>query len=388
MRALSLSLSILVAVISIAIFREQVFELAITNYNKILENFRSYNRGNNINSIIDTTTSASVTTTTTTTATEPNSAFYNPSEQLVATNMSIPRAIRKVFLAVEQAEGAGARVRRSIGTPQLRNFSPFLMLDHFSIKPGAGFPDHPHRGQETITYLLSGGVDHEDFAGNAGTIEAGDLQFMTAGRGIMHAEMPRQNPDGSANVGLQLWVDLPAHLKACEPRYRDLRAKEIPQADIDGGKVHVKVISGQAAGVDSVKDLAYTPVWILDVEIKPGGKLAQPLPKGWNAFSYQLEGSAVFGFGDAKKTVQQYHNCVFESEGDVVNVEVPENASENARFVLIAGQVLDQKVVQYGPFVLNSPEEVRQALMDYQFHMNGFERAKDWHSEIGKSMVD
>lgn len=123
-------------------------------------------------------------------------------------NMSIPRTIRKAFLAIEQSEGAGARVRRSIGTPQLRNFSPFLMLDHFTIKPGAGFPDHPHRGQETITYLLKGAVDHEDFAGNAGTIDAGDLQFMTAGKGIMHAEMPRQNPDGSANVGMQLWVDL------------------------------------------------------------------------------------------------------------------------------------------------------------------------------------
>ncbi|KAI0112771.1 hypothetical protein F4776DRAFT_656803 [Hypoxylon sp. NC0597] len=301
--------------------------------------------------------------------------------------MSVPRAIRKVFLAVEQAEGAGARVRRSIGTPQLRNFSPFLMLDHFSIKPGAGFPDHPHRGQETITYLLKGGVDHEDFAGHAGTIEAGDLQFMTAGRGIMHAEMPRQNPDGSANVGLQLWVDLPANLKSCEPRYRDLKAHEIPSVDLDDGKVHIKVISGQAGGVDSVKDLAYTPVWILDVEMKPGGKLAQPLPKGWNAFAYQLEGSAVFGSGDSKQTVAQYHNCVFEPDGDVVLVEVPETAKENARFVLIAGQVLNQKVVQYGPFVLNTPEEVRQALIDYQFHMNGFERAKDWQSEIGKSMV-
>ncbi|KAI1780747.1 hypothetical protein F4818DRAFT_447075 [Hypoxylon cercidicola] len=302
--------------------------------------------------------------------------------------MSVPRAIRKVFLAVEQAEGAGARVRRSIGTPQLRNFSPFLMLDHFSIKPGAGFPDHPHRGQETITYLLTGGVDHEDFAGNAGTIEAGDLQFMTAGRGIMHAEMPRQNPDGSANVGLQLWVDLPKHLKACEPRYRDLKASEIPAADLDDGKVHIKVISGQAGGVDSVKDLAYTPVWVLDVTIKPGGKLAQPLPSGWNAFSYQLEGSAVFGSGSTKTTVAQYHNCVFEPEGDVVVVEVPEDAGESARFVLIAGQILNQKVVQYGPFVLSTPEEVRQAMIDYQFHMNGFERAKDWQSEIGKSMVN
>ena len=151
---------------------------------------------------------------------------------------------------------------------------------------------------------MSGAVDHEDFAGHAGTIEAGDLQFMTAGRGIMHAEMPRQNPDGSANVGLQLWVDLPAHLKKCEPRYRDLRAKEIPAVDVDD-RVHVKVISGQAAGVDSVKDLAYTPVWILDVTVKPGGAYAQPLPKGWNAFAYELEGTAFFGSGDARTKVEQ-----------------------------------------------------------------------------------
>ena len=240
--------------------------------------------------------------------------------------------------------------------------------------------------RSSVTYLLNGAVDHEDFAGNAGTIEAGDLQFMTAGRGIMHAEMPRQNPDGSANVGLQLWVDLPVHLKKCEPRYRDLRAKEIPAVDVDD-KVHVKVISGQAAGVDSVKDLAYTPVWILDVTVKPGGAYTQPLPKGWNAFAYQLEGTALFVSGDARSKVEQYHNCVFEREGDAISVEVPEDAAEPARFVLIAGQVLDQKVVQYGPFVLNTPEEVREALMDYQFHTNGFERAEGWQSEIGKSMA-
>ncbi|RYP80674.1 hypothetical protein DL769_002356 [Monosporascus sp. CRB-8-3] len=366
MRVLSLSISLLVAILSIVVYREQVFEFATSTFDILSSHFKEPTEG--------------------AAKPEEKSDFYNPADKLVTTNMSVPRAISKVFLAVEQAEGAGARVRRSIGTPQLRNFSPFLMLDHFSVKPGAGFPDHPHRGQETITYLLTGGVDHEDFAGNTGTIEAGDLQFMTAGRGIMHAEMPRQNPDGSANVGLQLWVDLPAHLKMCEPRYRDLRAKEIPNVDVDD-KVHVKVISGQSAGVDSVKDLAYTPVWILDIEIKPGGRFVQPLPQGWNAFSYQLEGTALFGSGEGQRRVEQYHNCVFEREGNVVNVEVPEDAAEKARFVLVAGQVLDQKVVQYGPFVLNSPEEVRAALMDYQFHMNGFERAKDWESEIGKSMV-
>lgn len=280
-------------------------------------------------------------------------------------DMSIPRAIRKAFLAISQSEGVGAQVRRSIGTPQLRNFSPFLMLDHFSVSPGAGFPDHPHRGQETITYLLQGAVDHEDFAGNKGTIETGDLQFMTAGRGIMHAEMPRQNPDGSANVGLQLWVDLPKHLKQTEPRYRDLRAKEIPVVDADGGKVRVKVISGQSHGVDSVKELAYTPVWLLDVEMQPGGKLAQNVPKGWNAFLYTLEGTTTFGggggAGGATQTVPQYHNVVFEQDGDTIVAEVDGSAKESSRFgqfyFLLSIQVLLEIIFRVAFFLLLTFDE-------------------------------
>lgn len=302
-------------------------------------------------------------------------------------NMSVPRAIRKAFLAIEQAEGAGARVRRSIGTPKLRNFSPFLMLDHFSIKPGAGFPDHPHRGQETITYLLKGAVDHEDFAGHKGTIETGDLQFMTAGKGIVHAEMPHQNPDGSENVGMQLWVDLPQKLKNCEPRYRDLRASEIPKVELDDGKVTIKVISGQSHGVDSVKELAYTPVWLLDVTMKPGSKLQQNLPVGWNAFAYTLDGTVTFGAGKDAQKIEKYHNTVFEQKGDCVVAEVDKDATEDANFILVAGLPLDQKIVQYGPFVVNSQEEVYQAMFDYQTFSNGFERAKDWESEIGKSML-
>ncbi|MCJ1314102.1 hypothetical protein MMC25_007782 [Agyrium rufum] len=301
--------------------------------------------------------------------------------------MTQPRNIRTSFLAIEQSEGAGARVRRSIGTPKLRNFSPFLMLDHFTVFPGAGFPDHPHRGQETITYLLQGAVDHEDFAGNAGTIEAGDLQFMTAGRGIMHAEMPRQNPDGSPNVGMQLWVDLPQKLKSCEPRYRDLRAKEIPTIAVDDDKVKVKIISGRSHGKDSVQELAYTPVWIFDIDITPGGKITQELPIGWNAFAYTLDGETVFGAGGNRTVAKQYHNVVFELKGDCVVAEVDGDAEKNGRFILVAGLPLDQKVVQYGPFVLSSQEEVYQAMLDYQSHSNGFERAAGWQSEIGKSMV-
>lgn len=272
---------------------------------------------------------------------------YSRKEIDLPETMSVARTIVKAFKAIEKAEGAGARVRRSVGTHQLQHFSPFLMLDHFTIGEGAGFPDHPHRfvpparpllhsqtsltktsGQETITYLLEGSVDHEDFAGNAGTIHAGDLQFMTAGRGIIHAEMPGKSVDGKPNVGLQLWVDLPKHLKFCEPRYRDLRASEVPVAKTDGDKVEIKVISGNSHGVDSVRDLAYTPVWILDVTMKPGAKLAQPLPKGWNAFVYTLKGSASF----VGKRVEAFHNVVFAQEGDGIDVAVDEAEKEDARF--------------------------------------------------------
>ena len=204
----------------------------------------------------------------------------------------------------------------------------------------------------------------------------------------MHAEMPRQNPDGSANVGMQLWVDLPEDLKACEPRYRDLRAKEIPTINIDDDKVKVKIISGRSHGTDSVKDLAYTPVWLFDITIKPGGRIDQEIPAGWNAFAYTLSGSTTFGVGKDETTVGQYHNVVFEKKGDSVHAAVSADAKENGQFILVAGLPLDQEVVQYGPFVTTSHDAVYQALMDFQTHTNGFERAKGWQSEIGKTMID
>ncbi|KAK4667078.1 RNA pol II transcription cofactor [Podospora pseudopauciseta] len=314
-----------------------------------------------------------------------------PAQLATMSRITLPRRILKTLLAKQQSEGAGATVRRSIGTPSLRSLNPFLMLDHFSVSPGAGFPDHPHRGQETITYLLTGGMDHEDFAGNRGTLNPGDLQFMTAGKGIMHAEMPRQNPDGSPNIGLQLWVDLPKELKYCEPRYRDLKAEEIPTVITEDGKVKIKVISGKSYGVESLKDLAYTPVVFYDVEVQPGGKIEQEVPQGWQGFAYILEGADIT-FSDGpqeEKKVSQWHNVVFGNgkEEDGVVARVEETETKPGRFVLVAGQMMDQPVVQYGPFVLNSQEEVYQAFVDYQSHTNGFERAKGWRSEIGKSMV-
>ena len=207
---------------------------------------------------------------------------------------------------------------------------------------------------------------------------------MTAGKGIVHAEMPKPDAEGK-NEGMQLWVDLPKHLKYCEPRYRDLRDNEIPRVELDNGKVQIKVISGQSHGVDSPKELAYTPVWYLDVTMKPGAKLQQPLPANWTAFAYTMAGDVKFG--KDKKVVEQYSNVVFEQKGDGIVAEVADDATEDSKFILVAGMPLDQPIVQYGPFVLNSQEEVYQAFSDFQSHENGFERAKNWQSEIGKNFA-
>src|SRR5579862_4614426 len=221
------------------------------------------------------------------------------------TNMSFTsRSVQKVVKAIEQAEGVGARVRRTIGTRNLRNLPPFLMLDHFSVPYGAGFPDHPHRGQETVTYMLDGAFEHEDFVGHAGRIETGDLQWMTAGKGIMHSEMPVKRDDGKPNVGLQLWVDLPEKFKLTDPRYQELRDKDIPRAH-PSPEVEIKVISGDSFGVKSpVQTLV--GVWYLDVRMQPGGKVEQPLPANWTAFMYTLTGTPTIN----GKTVDPFHTVV------------------------------------------------------------------------------
>lgn len=291
----------------------------------------------------------------------------------------VPRAIYKSFLAVEQSEGVGARVRRSIGTLNVRNFTPFLMLDHLT-KAGGGFPDHPHRGQETVTYVLKGAVDHEDFTGSKGTIHAGDLQFMTAGKGIVHAEMFNQEVKETPEI-MQLWVDLPAELKECEPRYRDLKAEEIPVAK-PNDKVEVKVIAGESYGVKSVQDLAYTPMCMYDYKVQPGGVVRQEVPEGWNTFLYVLHG----GINVNGKKIDQFNTVLFKPAGDGVEFAVPEDGSET-RVVLYGGQILDQEIVQHGPFVETSRDRIVKAFMDYQTGQNGFERASNWSSEIGKRKI-
>lgn len=303
------------------------------------------------------------------------------------------RSIAKIVTANEQAEGAGARVRRSIGIMNQRNFDPFLMFDHFSSAGTNGFPEHPHRGQETITLVLNGAMAHEDFTGSKGILYAGDLQFMTAGKGVVHSEMPVANADGSPTVGLQLWVDLPNNMKGVKPRYRDLREWEIPEVVTDDGKVTIKVISGRSHGVESVKELAYTPINYYYYKVKAGGEFKQELQPGFNYFLYVLNGRNLVLNEDTK--VDRYQNVFFGDKGDFItgkNAATKDNNETEVQFILVGGKKLEQEVVQYGPFVASSRDNIQKAFQDYQYGRNGFENIKTWQTLISggvtKEMIE
>ncbi|ORZ14973.1 RmlC-like cupin domain-containing protein [Lobosporangium transversale] len=290
---------------------------------------------------------------------------------------SLARASRSVIKAVlsrEQAEGVGARVRRSIGRPELRNHDPFLMLDEFNVDKNGGFPDHPHRGFETVTYMLEGQFQHEDFAGHKGTIGPGDLQWMTAGRGIVHSEMPVKSQTRAH--GLQLWINLPKEHKMCEPQYQELLDGQIPRANPQEGVV-VKVIAGESHGVKS-KVYTRTPTMYLDFKMDKNKAVEQSIPANYTGFIYTLKGTIYVG--DKEFKGEAHHTLTFSEDGaETVKITTKD---EDAHFVLIAGEPLKEPIVQHGPFVMNSQKEIYDTFVDYQFGQNGFERAPNWRSTI------
>lgn len=296
--------------------------------------------------------------------------------------MNTVRTIANYFLAIETKEGVGAVVRRSIGTARQRNFSPFLRLDHFTVSHPAGFPDHPHHGQETITYMQKGMLAHEDFTGSKGILYPGDLQFMTAGVGAMHAEMPVLMENGDPCVGLQLWVDLPENMKDIEPRYRDLKKAEVPIAH-PNNHLWVKVISGASYGVESVKELAYTPVEYYQFNSdKKGTAFEQAVPSNFNVFLYVTKGAVKIG----GKTYPQYSSIFFNVDGTEIRGEV--DADGDTEFFIIGGLILDQPVLQYGPFVEINRDRLAKVFENYQHHTNGFERAAGWRSSIRNGITE
>ena len=269
-------------------------------------------------------------------------------------------SVRKVTRIIEPIyvmEGAGVRLRRSIATRQLDYVDPFLLFDHFGSEDPqdytAGFPMHPHRGIETVTYMLSGEVRHTDSLGNSGVIGAGDVQWMTAGGGIMHEEMP-QVVAKHLN-GFQLWVNLPAKHKMDKPRYQEVPSANIPTAAPAAG-VTVRVIAGEIAGVRGpVTEIAADPAYF-DVALEPGAGYDFPVSPDHAALVYLFSGSASFGDADVAAT-----RLIVLGEGGIIRAQA---GGSGARFLLISGKPLGEPIARYGPFVMNTQEEIRQALQD------------------------
>jgi hypothetical protein len=277
------------------------------------------------------------------------------------------RTLQQVIPSMPTSDGAGVRLRRSLGQSNAQRLDPFLMLDEFSSDDAsdyiAGFPAHPHRGFETVTYMLDGHMRHEDHLGNKGDLVSGSVQWMTAGRGIIHSEMPQQ--ESGRMRGFQLWINLPAKEKMKPAHYRDIPPADIPVASLPGGG-RAKVIAGTlAAGGSStagpIQGLATDPIFF-DVMLDAGQRFTHSVANDHNVFLYPYEGSVRVGPPDGARALGTQSAGVL-SAGDAIEVEA---AANGTRFILLAARPLREPVVQYGPFVMNTREEIEQAIDDYQ----------------------
>jgi redox-sensitive bicupin YhaK (pirin superfamily) len=278
-----------------------------------------------------------------------------------------PRTLQRAIEAIPTSDGAGVKLRRSLGQTAWARLDPFLMLDHFSTDNAddyiAGFPAHPHRGFETVTYMLDGHMRHEDHLGHTGDLRSGGVQWMTAGRGIVHSEMPQQ--ESGRMRGFQLWINLPASEKMKPAGYRDIQANEIPVVDLPGG-ARVKVIAGTLVQDDRripgpIQGLATDPTYF-DVEVPAGARFVHPITAGYHAFVYPFEGSVEIGPEGSRRKLG-LHSAGVLSDGDSVELG---GGAEGGRVILLAGRPLLEPIVQYGPFVMNTREEIEQAIRDYQ----------------------
>jgi quercetin 2,3-dioxygenase len=280
--------------------------------------------------------------------------------------MSNVREVTRLSIGQRQREGGGFIVRRPLPSRNLELVDPFLLIDEMgpvTYGPGEaiGAPDHPHRGFETVTYVLDGEFEHEDSAGHRGTLGPGDVQWMTAGGGIIHSEMPsrRIREQGGRVHGFQVWVNLPARLKMTRPRYQEVPAARIPQAATPDGRARVRIVAGEALGVRAIID-THTPVIYQDWSLEPGADVTVKAPPDHNALVYVFEGSALIG--DKGREIRDGQLAVL-GEGDTVRLR---GASTNGRLLLLAGVPHAEPVAHYGPFVMNTEEELIQAVRDFQ----------------------
>ena len=280
------------------------------------------------------------------------------------------RTVAGIVSSIETLEGGGFVVRRPFPKASFADFDPFLLLDEMGpmdVAPGEakGAPDHPHRGFETVTYLLSGEMEHKDSSGRSGRLRSGDVQWMTAGAGVVHAEMPSAEfmRTGGRMHGFQLWVNLPRQDKMIKPRYQEIGSAKIPKATSADGLVSVSVIAGEAMGETAVIETR-TPIIYLHYRLEPGGVATQRVPKNYNAFAYVVEGAGLFGAEGERGADGQM--MMFAPNGDEVKIENPAHANAALEILLIAGLPLNEPIARYGPFVMNTEAEIHQAFDDYR----------------------
>jgi len=277
------------------------------------------------------------------------------------------RSVQRIVKGMPTSDGAGVKLRRVIGQPQLPDLDPFLMLDEFGTDRAedyiAGFPDHPHRGFETVTYMLDGRMRHRDNHGNEGVLVPGSVQWMTAGRGLVHSEMPEQQ-EGRMR-GFQLWLNLPAREKMTRPRYQEYGPERIPVATPAPG-VSARVIAGEVGGTCGPIQQPATDPTYLDLALEPGASFEKALPPDYAAFLYVFEG-ALEVLGDGAPRQVSSHELAVLSEGTQVRLRgAAGGADGKARAILVAGRPLREPVAKYGPFVMNTREELQQAFVDFQ----------------------
>ena len=283
-----------------------------------------------------------------------------------------PRAVERLVTGQPTTDGAGVKLTRVLTHDLQRRLDPFLMLDNFASDDpkdyGAGFPDHPHRGFETVTYMIAGRMRHRDSAGNEGLLQNGGVQWMTAGRGLVHSEMPEQ--EAGVMEGFQLWLNLPGRDKMCAPWYRDIQSADIPEFTTPEG-VTVRVIAGRSHGVTGAMarpaDAYPTDVLYLDLHFPAGGAVfSQPLVSEHNAFLYTYRGTVQVLDGVEQATPVPLHRmAILDNNGDGVRLQA-DAGSTPARALLIAGRPLREAIAQYGPFVMNTREELMAAVEDFQ----------------------
>lgn len=287
------------------------------------------------------------------------------------------RSVSRIINSTKTTEGGGFIVSRPFPTNTLLDFDPFLLLDEMgpkNWKPGEakGAPDHPHRGFETVTYMLEGRFEHKDSRGNSGKLGPGDVQWMTAGAGVVHSEMPEKEflRSGGNLHGFQLWVNLPQRDKMIKPSYQDVPSSKIPVARTEDGAVKVKIIAGEAFGARAIIQ-TMTPIFYLHFTLQQGAKVVQPVSKEYNSFAYIINGEALIGPAEKQKIAKAGQMIIFKDDGEEVEISAPADSTTTTNnsaldILLIGGLPLNEPVARYGPFVMNTKEEILKAIEDYQ----------------------